>query len=197
MTTQDSIRRVERRFTAATIVLSIGATFFFLGALSWVFHRNRAVTTVFQYAFAANVACFVVLIGAQLVYYSRYYQPRQPKKIYAFLRRFGMGTLLALTLAFGALSALCRWSEWPTEVVLGILLFFGIVSVVQFIFDRAPRQASILAGTLFVAVCVAAWWRTDDQRVTFFRTSDLTFFAAVAIIHGALAGYCVGTLDVG
>jgi uncharacterized membrane protein len=116
------------------------------------------------------------------------------KTVYSFPRRFGLGTLLVLTLAFSVLTAFCRWLQWPAEIVLGILLFFALVSAAQFAFDQAPREASMLVGSVVFAGLVVAWRAFLDQRFAWFTWLDIAFFTAICAFFGALIGYCTGTL---
>ena len=79
-------------------------------------------------------------------------------------------------------------------IVLAVLCFVGLISAMQFAFDRAPRHVSVLVGSL---VC-AAWpvlLRLLGNR-SFFRYDplDIAFFSATCAILCAIVCYCTGTL---
>jgi hypothetical protein len=139
--------------------LSIAAAIGFVGSVLWIYHRNRLATEWFQFLYAGSMLGWLLLLAAKLWCKSRWGQQdanAHRPTTYSFPRRFGMGTLLVLTLAFAALTAVCRWFEWPAAVVLGILLFVGLVSAAQFAFDRAPREASVLTGSIVLGCCFVA-----------------------------------------
>ena len=177
--------------------LSIGAGVGFVGSVLWIYHRNRLVTDAFQLLFAGSMFGWLVLLAVKVWLKSRSAQPDWRDRgvtTYSFPRRFGLGTLLIVTLAFGILTALCRWFEWPAWLVLGILLFFGLVSAAQFALDRAPREASVLTGSVVLAGCFFALRAANDQRMAWFTSLDVVFFVATCAFFGGLVGYCTGTL---
>jgi hypothetical protein len=195
MTSDDSANRPAHRNKALT-ALYLVAGISFLGAISWIFHRNRLVTHVFQYCFAACVITRLLLIVGRVWQLSRATKDLADtsRKVYSFPRRFGLGTLLVLTLVFGALSAYFRSLEWRGEVVLAALCFVGLVSAMQFAFDRAPRHVSVLVGSLVFAAWPIAWRLLDTRSFVRYQPFDVAFFSATFAIMGALVGYCTGTL---
>src|SRR5438105_2566436 len=156
--------------SAALIALSLATAISFFGALSWMIHKHRLITEVCQFTFAATVVAWLAMVATSLwrASYAVRNVASPPAKVYSFPRRFGLGTLLVITLAFGALSAFFRWLQWPGEVVLGALGFVGLIGAMQFAFDRAPRQASMLVGSLLLAAWPVILRLAYPQQLTHF-----------------------------
>jgi hypothetical protein len=180
-----------------SIALSSGAAIGLVGSFLWPLHPNRTTTEAFKLLLVVSTGGWLLLIAAKLWLKSRTggaYAKINSKILYSFPRRFGLGTLLVLTLAFGILTAFCRWQEWPDEIVLGVLLFFGLVSAAQFAFERAPREASVLTGSIVLAAALLAWRATHTSRLPWFMRLDISFFTAFGALAGGFVGYCTGTL---
>ncbi len=195
ITDDESVRPARRRIAPAALYLV--ALVSFLGSVSWIFHRNRLLTDLFQLCFAASVSGWLLLIVRRVWQLSR--STAEPasiagQKIYSFPRRFGLGTLLVLTLVFGALSAYFRYLEWPGEAVLAALCFVGFISAMQFAFERAPRHVSVLTGSLVFAAWPVVWRLLGNRSFVRFEPLDIAFFSATCAILGAIIGYCTGTL---
>jgi hypothetical protein len=78
--------------------------------------------------------------------------------------------------------------------VLGALCFVGLVATMQFAFDRAPREVSILVGSLVFAAWPIIMRLLASPKSNRFQPLDIAFFPASCAILGALVGYCTGTL---
>jgi hypothetical protein len=196
MATDDSATR-PAEWKTVLISLYIAAGISFIGSISWIFHRNRLVTDFFQFCFASSVCTWLLLTIIRVWQLSLAAAPSEVqarRRVYSFPRRFGLGTLLVITLVFGALSAYFRWLEWPGEVVFAALCFVGLVSAMQFAFDRAPRHVSVLVGSLVFAAWPIALRILRGQSFNRFDLFDIAFFSAGSAILGALVGYCTGTL---
>jgi hypothetical protein len=188
-------RPMQRRI--APVALYLVALISFLGSISWILHRNRLLSNLFQLCFAAAVGIWLLLIVRRVWRLSRgagHSEFRTRQRVYAFPRRFGLGTLLVITLVFGALSAYFRWLQWPGEVVLAALCFVGLISGMQFAFDRAPRHISILVGSLGFAAWPIAMWLLAPPNFNRFNRFDIAFLSATCAVLGAIVGYCTGTL---
>jgi len=201
MTIDERVSPPARRNRAVTL-LYLAAGISFLGSISWILHRNRLVTDISQFCFAAAVCTRLLLVVARVWQLSRA-APDSPAldattaarhKVYSFPRRFGLGTLLVLTLVFGALSAYFRSLEWPGELVLAALCFVGLISAVQFAFERAPRHVSVLVGSVVFAAWPILWRMLGNRSFVRYEPLDIAFFSAICAILGALIGYCTGTL---
>src|SRR5881398_1223624 len=79
------------------------------------------------------------------------------RSVYSVPRQFGLGTLFMLTFVFGLLSASVNWLEIPPAYVIFVLAFVCLVGLLQFVLDRAPRHASMLAGSLFFPLVIGLW----------------------------------------
>jgi hypothetical protein len=113
-------------------------------------------------------------------------------KVYSVPRRFTLGGLLAVTLAFSVLSAVFRWALWEPTVVMLMLSFIGLVGASQFAFDQAPRHASVLAGIVFFSVPTGAYRLATTTTSITYSLGDGAFYAALWAIAGAVLGYCAG-----
>jgi len=110
-------------------------------------------------------------------------------RTYSVPRRFGLGTLLVVTLAFSGLSGLFRWLEWGPAIALTILAFIGIISVAQFFFDRSPRLASAVTGSVVFVVVASANWLIESRDPEY-----LVMALLWSGIWGFVAGYVTGVM---
>jgi hypothetical protein len=113
-------------------------------------------------------------------------------RVYSVPRRFGLSTLLVVTVAVGILSAIFRWLQLPADAALIVLFFIGVVSSAQFIFNRAPRLASILAGAIFFVLFAAATQLFAGSQPSLYSDSELIEMIVGCSIWGALWGYLTG-----
>jgi hypothetical protein len=107
-------------------------------------------------------------------------QLRGAPDAYSVPRRFGLGTLFVITLAFALLVTGMKLLRAHAAVTLGAVGFFALVGGLQMAFDRAPRQASMIAGGLLVPATVLVLWITGDEKLLpwgagpgFFRVLEL------------------------
>lgn len=112
-------------------------------------------------------------------------------------RRFGIGTILIITAAFGLLLSLLQACGAPTFAVWFVIIFVSLIGLGQMTLfggDR-PRKASIVTG----AVCLPLM---TSATVALFRSRPaLSFETALGIFHsliyGAGLGYLAGGLVAG
>src|SRR3954468_340271 len=197
MATEDSAPKQQILWITTLIVLALLGTFTLVCVGAAFAVRNRRIFEVSQLCFTVTIATWLVLTVGRMVYLLRQTRdtPAPPRaKVYSFPRRFGLGTLLVVTLAFGALSAFFRWLEWPGEVVLGALFFVGLVSAAQFAFDRVPRHASMLTGSLLFDLWPPAAKFLGEFGFARIHPFDVAFMSAGCALAGAITGYCTGTL---
>jgi len=132
-------------------LLIVGVTAFFF-SLASINETSMLVYDLSRLLFAAAVFCSVLFESVRAFYVS-FGKGRAESAgsgaVYSVPRRFGLGTLLVVTLAFGLLSTVMRWVVWEPIMILVALAFVAVVGFFQFVLDRAPRQASQLAGILF------------------------------------------------
>src|SRR5262245_20075721 len=115
MATDDSATR-SADWKGVLIALYIAAGVSFIGSIASFLLGGRHVTNIFQFCFASFVFTWMLLIiikAWQLSHAPVPLEVQAGRRIYSFPRRFGLGTLLVITLVFGALSAYFRWLEWP------------------------------------------------------------------------------------
>ena len=104
-----------------------------------------------------------------------------------------MRTVLGITALFAVLFAVIRCSGHPPVVPVFYAVFVILISMAQMVFERAPRLASIVTGTMYVPVCFAVEPMIRDH----FRFSQLgEHFLMLALVGGFLA-YLGGTVLAG
>ena len=123
------------------------------------------------------------------------------KDHYQVPRRFGLRSILVVTALFAATLSIIKWTASPIEP---FIFYFSLVVVVggaQVVFERKPRLASIVAGSMFVAVMkfsVIAF-HLDLHAVDKGLFMGLLSEGKViySLLFGALYGYLTGTLLAG
>jgi len=145
------------------------------------------------YGFAVVIFGWLTYATARSWRLSFLVQPAATRKIHAVPRRFGMGTLLVVSLAFGGLSMLLRWVQPPPVAVFLVLLYVMLIGLLQFLLHGAPRQASMIAGAFFVLVFGLGSEMYSNFSMTL-GLSDMMFHAAGWVLGGAIAGYITGVL---
>ncbi|HEY2413898.1 MAG TPA: hypothetical protein VGI40_16725 [Pirellulaceae bacterium] len=113
-------------------------------------------------------------------------------RVYSVPRRFGLATLLVVTVAVGILSAIFRWLQLPAEAALIVLFFIGFVSTAQFLFNRAPRLASMLAGAIFFVLFAVAMQFIADSPPSIRSDNELIEAIVGCSLWGGLWGYLTG-----
>jgi hypothetical protein len=196
MATDDSA--VQRTgWKPVLIALYIAASVSFIGSISGFFLRKYLVKDFFEICFVSSVSTWLLITIVRVWQLSRATVPTEvqaSRRIYSFPRRFGLGTLLVITLVFGALSAYFRWLQWPGELVLGALCFVGLVGAMQFAFERAPRHISVLVGSFVFAAWPIIMRLLASRNFNRFDLFDIAFLSAICAIIGAVVGYFTGTL---
>ena len=111
--------------------------------------------------------------------------------------RFGIGTLLVVTAAYGALLALLRALDWDARLIAWIIVFISLVGAGQMLLfgSRRPRHASLLTGAVALpAIVVTAAILHSGRRGP---PSDIGCGLVAAMIFGAPAGYLAGGVVAG
>lgn len=113
---------------------------------------------------------------------------RLPPKVYSVPRRFGIGTLMGVALAFALLIATMQQLDAPPVVIVVNGTFLTLIGLLQAVMTKAPRWASTLAG----ALCFYGWylwliWDGDDHVCLFLSM----------LVGGAIYGYLGGTMVAG
>lgn len=113
-------------------------------------------------------------------------------------RRFGIGTLLVVTAAYGALLALLRAMDWHRGVIAVFVGFISLIGLGQMLLFRAgrPRKASIVTGAVcfpivqlffFLPLAVRSWDHAGTELLLLLYST----------LFGAAAGYLAGCVVAG
>jgi hypothetical protein len=195
---------MSRRFTSQVgfvglilLVLAAVVTFYYSVRFSvlrpWAYEPAR-------FTFAAIVFGRLIYVIAKAWYqsYGRSRAVNPARVVYAVPRRFGLGTLFLITFVFGILSAALNGLHLPPALVILVLAFVCVVGVLQAMLDRAPRHASMVAGSLFFPIAIGVWlYLWDSTSFAGMPLSASAFYAACWSIGGAAIGYITGTMVAG
>jgi hypothetical protein len=142
---------------------------------------------------------FVVRAGRESLTHRR--QQRGTPGPYSVPRRFGLGTLFGVTLAFALFLAAMQLLQAHGAVTLVATAFLALIGGMQMAFDRAPRQASMIAGGILVPTTVLTVWIADDADslswsavAGFVPVLELAFSLACWSVAGGVLGYLAGIL---
>jgi hypothetical protein len=120
------------------------------------------------------------------------------KAAYSAPRRFGLGTLFLITLAFALLVTGMRLLGVHGAVTLAAIGFLALVGGMQMALDRAPRQASMIAGALVVPATVLVLWVAGERVLLagpgFLPLLELVFALACWSVAGGALGYLAGIM---
>lgn len=119
-------------------------------------------------------------------------------------RRFGIGTLLVVTAAYGALLTVLRAMDWPRGVIAAFVGFISLIGLGQMLLfhARRPRKASIVTGAVCVPLAqllVYSLLAIRDRGDLRFWLDDgkLLVWLLYSIVLGAAAGYLAGGVVAG
>lgn len=182
-------------------LLGITAVIAFYCAVMPVSRYGALVYDVSRFGFAAIVfgrLVFVVRNGWRRS--KRLLRERSAAKrnVSSVPRRFGLGTLFVIVLAFALMSAIARWLELGPLAAIFVLAFVVSIGAFQALLDQVPRQASMAAGALyFPPVFMVLVTINKPAYVSSTPLADLAFHAACWSLGGAVVGYGTGTLVAG
>jgi hypothetical protein len=192
-----------RRHTLAQLVFVLATAFCYYLAKLPVGRTGDIVYVGARFAFCAMVLgwlVYAIVMGWRNSLTSRR-QLRGATDVYSVPRRFGLGTLFVVTLAFALFVTGMKFLQAHSALTLGAVGFFAVVGGLQMAFDRSPRQASMIAGGLLVPSTVLVLWITGDEGLLpwsagsgFLPVLELAFSLARLSVAGAAAGYAVGIL---
>lgn len=203
-TTFDTIQGAAHKFASLHIsswTLAIGGLGLAAVAslVGWAFSFSIASTSVWAYdasrfTFTATVVAGISLALGRVWSMSRAPSSEAPsrRKTYSVPRQFGLATLLVVTFACAGLSAIFRWLQLPGNAALLVLCFISIISAAQFAFNRTPRWASVLAGSVSFLLASWAMWRFSNRPPINVPASELAFAFAWSAVRGGVAGYLTG-----
>lgn len=112
-------------------------------------------------------------------------------------RRFGIGTILVVTTAFGLLLAALRALGAHPGVVAFVVAFISLVGAGQMLLFRGvqPRKASIVAGTFSLPLLTIVAWVLRNPRPPGF--GGFPCFVVTAALLGGACGYLAGGVAAG
>ena len=118
---------------------------------------------------------------------------------YSVPRRFRLSTMIVVTTLFTMLCAFLKWTEIHVAGFVFITTLFGFVAILQFVLDKVPRTASILAGSVFLPVAIVIVYLANGQldHLTTVSIGELIIGGMVFFLLGAIVGYFVGALVAG
>lgn len=110
-------------------------------------------------------------------------------------RRFGIGTLMAVTAAFGGLMALLRAAAVPTAAAAGISAFVATVGAAQALLfkGRVPRVGSMVIGALFFVVAVIIVTQNAEPKAVPVLLDHVPWL----LVGGGILGYIAGATVAG
>ena len=113
-------------------------------------------------------------------------------------RRFGIGTLLVVTAAYGALLAMLRAMDWHRGTIAAFLGFISLVGLSQMLLFRArqPRKASIVAGAVCFPIAQLFFFLPFAVRDWDHAGTELLLLL-YSTLFGAAAGYLAGGVVAG
>lgn len=111
--------------------------------------------------------------------------------------RFGVGTLLVVTAAYGLLLTLLRsLLDWDPRAIAWFIVFVSLVGAGQMLLfgSRRPRQASLITGAIALPVIAILTFVIHGGHSP---PDALTCSLCSAILFGAPAGYLAGGVVAG
>jgi len=124
---------------------------------------------------------------------------RTPERQFGVPRRFGIGTILLVTMATSLLLALLIARGAPASIILSAIGFLTLIGLGQAVLfhGKNPRLASIVTGAVLMPFCflVAFAYYLFTNKI--FHTDEVIdgcFFALGFAFFGALLGYLGGGL---
>ena len=112
-------------------------------------------------------------------------------------RRFGIGTILVITTAFGLLLSLLQNAGAPPGVVWFVIVFVSLIGLGQMLLfgGSHPRKASIVTGEICFPLMIAA-------AVALFKPSrtlpgEMAWVVFTSLVFGGGFGYLAGGVVAG
>jgi hypothetical protein len=124
---------------------------------------------------------------------------RSKPEVFGVPRRFGIGTILVVTAAYGALLALLRAMDWHRGVIAARVGFVSLIGLGQMLLYRArePRKASIITGAVCLPVVQTLIYFLLRPRRGWIDPTQLVGWLFFSIALGGAAGYLAGGIVAG
>jgi len=119
---------------------------------------------------------------------------------YAVPKRFGMAGILAITTLMAVLFGVLRYCNAHPAVYIFVGLLALVTCLVQMRYGEVPRMASILAGAIFMPICVLATFLVAlvlDERVDLDDIGWIICISPLLAGFGAFFGYLSGACTAG
>ncbi|HJN10865.1 MAG: hypothetical protein QGH33_12875 [Pirellulaceae bacterium] len=124
---------------------------------------------------------------------------------YQVPRQFGLRTILVVTALFAGMLSIIKWTDASPEPLIFYSSFIIVVGGAQVVFERSPRLASILAGSVFLLILKSAAFVFGESLETInvglfmglFAGSRFIYSFIYSLLFGALYGYLAGTMLAG
>ena len=182
--------------TLGRMALAIAAVVAFYFSLLPVGTTGALGFELSRYSFAAIVfgRLIYVIVKAWRQSSGTTRSAEMAQRIYSVPRRFGLATIFLILFAFSILIASLNRLQLDPVILIFVLVFVGIVGVLQAVLDRAPRHASMIAGSLFFPVTFTiVGLASGNANLAKMPWSSIAFFMACWSVGGALLGYVTGT----
>lgn len=112
-------------------------------------------------------------------------------------RRFGIGTILIVTAAYGVMLAILRLARWDPAAIFWALGFISAIGLGQMLLFNAkrPREASIITGAIALPLAILGTVLTYDTHP--YNPMESFCGLICAVPFGAAAGYLAGGVVAG
>lgn len=122
---------------------------------------------------------------------------RKSNEPFGVPRRFGIGTILIVTAAYGVLLAILRLARWDPAAIFWTLGFISAVGLGQMLLFNAkrPREASIVTGAIMLPLAILGTALTYDTQP--YNPMESFCGLVCAFPFGAVAGYLAGGVVAG
>jgi hypothetical protein len=121
---------------------------------------------------------------------------RRRDEPYCVPRRFGIGTIMIVTAAYGSLLAAMTYNGVPRIASAGVVVFVSAIGLGQVLLFRGkkPREASILTGVVTLNVMAIAYL-IFGPRTPYLAAVVMSVFPILMV--GSLLGYLGGGIVAG
>jgi hypothetical protein len=116
--------------------------------------------------------------------------PNSPT-VYSVPRRYDLATLIVVTVVFSVLFAGLKLLKAKPDAFLLIVGFVVVVGLSQAILPKAPRVASVAAGSGFFVIALIVGVVMEGMSVRLLN-DEIPVFAFLGAIYGYLGGTLIG-----
>ncbi len=119
--------------------------------------------------------------------------PSVVRDIYSAPRRFDLGTIMTVTLAYALMFGFMRFLQTKPLLIVSVGMFITLVGVAQALIfgGNKPRMASMLTGGVLMPVVYLVILTVLDFHVDM-AICEVIAFSIAGVVCGCLAGALVG-----